>query len=179
MIEFKYKEADILNNAQILSLYRANALLQHNEEIPLDDSAATYEDDSMLINLLHKGAGVVGASLAGYGKALYDTDGITLLPAVEFVSQVVADPDSDPVIDAVDAQVIFRINMPDTFSNDLVLPIDQAIRDTLESYVLYRIMKLKGHNYESYYDDYVQGLSQIMAYVSQRTKPIRRSYTMF
>ena len=175
MIVFTYKIADFLNNAQILSLYRGNALLQHAEEIPLDDSAITYEDESILTNLLKKGVAIVGASMAGYGNALYDEDGITLLKAIEFITAVPA----APPVEAVEAQVIFRINMPDTFNHDLALPLDETIKDTLENYILYRSMDLKGHNYESYKENYTTGLSNIMAVLNQRERPIRRSYSMF
>lgn len=179
MIIFTYKVSDILNNAQIQSLYRANALLQHNEEIPLDDSAATYEDQSILTNYLKKGCGVLSASMAGYGNALYDEDGITLLPALEFVSEVIADPDADPAVVGVDAQVIFRVNMPDTWNTNLALPMDEAIKDTLENYIIYRLFQIKGHNFESFFNDYTTGMSKIMEFLNMRERPIRRSYAMF
>lgn len=172
MIEFTYKINDFLNNAQIISMYRANAILQHSSPdvpIALEDTATTYEDDAIITNYLKKGAAELAGSLSGYAQDLFDVDGITPKDAIEF---------TEDTQDA-EAQIIIRITLPITFNNSLLLPIDEAIKDALENYVLYRLYKAKGHNFESFLDDYSKSTGNILMYLNQRSKSTHRSYRMF
>lgn len=173
MIVFTYKVNDFLNNAQIISMYRANALVQHGPQIDLDDTEASYEDQSILTNYLKKGAAIIAANMSGYAKALYDTDGITALNALDFIAE---DLTVDPIIEA---QIIFRINLPDSFNNTLILPCDEAIKDALENYMLYRLFKHKGHNFESFMDDYKSSVNNILTYINHRSTVTKRSMNLF
>lgn len=167
MIVFTYTIDELINNVQIISMYRANAILQHSSQdviIPLDDTAVTSEDNAILLNYLKKGVSQIASVLSGYSTGLYDAEGILYLP-LEYIA---ADEEVVP-------QVILRIAMPNTFNNTLAIPIDQAIQDALEAYMLYRLFKSKGHNYESYFDDYKLSISNILAYINHRLTTTTRS----
>ena len=173
MIVFTYQIDEFLNNAQVISLYRANALLQHVPEIPLDDSVATtHEDEAILTNYLKLGSSLIASAMAGYTTDLLDTDLITPLEALKYITE---DLTADPV---VNAQIIFRINVPTTFNNANITLIDHSIKDALENYVLYRLNKHKGHDWESFKEDYDTAMSQVLLYLNQRTKTVTRSFRM-
>lgn len=175
MIVFTYIVNDLLNNAEIISQYRGNALLQHAEEIPLDDTASSFfEDRAILTNYLKKGAAILMASLNAYAINLIDADGIEY-EAYEWVNEVAA----DPPVEYSPEQIIIRLGMPDNWNTSLAYAMDEAIKDTLENYMLYRLGKAKGHNFESYLDDYKEGVSSIMMFANQRNTTTKRRYNLF
>ncbi len=180
MLVFTYAFDDVLNNVQVKSLYRANYHVQNGPEINLDDTVTTtFEDKAILTNFLKKGAGLIAQAISGYAHAIYDVDGITPLQAIEFTPEIAADNTETPPILYTGATVIFRVNMPPDFNNQSITSLDQNIMDYLENYVLYRLGKDKGHDFETYQDDYKTALSQILFLINQRIRPVTRHKRTF
>ena len=163
MIIFTFPIADFLQDAQIISMYRATALVQGKGELPIDDASITYEDTATIKKYLGIGSSFIASMMSGYTNDLYDTDRTTLLKAFE----------------TTDTNIIFRINVPETFNNANIPIVDESIKDYLINYVIYRINKNKGHNFESFDDDCNQAKSNILLALNQRTKTIKRKFNLY
>jgi hypothetical protein len=207
MITFTYEFSDILNNSQIIASYRSSANTQRDNKVLVDDADATFEDESILTKYLKAAAGKIAGVMSGYTTNLFDIDPLTLLPktdtdgnyivldALEFVAAVTAYPDHEPPIVAVTPKIILRINVPANFRVQSVTTLDESIKDALENYILYRLNKHKGHDWESFFDDYNQAIGDVLMYLNQRStvttinpttgvettilSTTRRSYRMF
>ena len=172
MIIYNYKIADILNNSQIISLYRSNSLLEKGSENTLDDTAVSDEDESLLKKYLRTASALIADVMAGYNKDLINSAGDTVLfegEPFEF----------DVTYDSVEHSIVFRSLMPETWPTTTLILIDDAIKDALENYVLYRVAKLKLIEGETYFSDWESALSQIKNYLTRRTEPIKRNYNLF
>ena len=169
MIIFSYKISDIIDNAQVLSLYRSNSMLEKGSENTLDDTAVSDEDESLLKKYLKSGCSLIADILSGYTKDLINSDGNKVL--------MVGEPfEFDVTHETVAHSFVFRVNMPETFSESVVQLIDDAIKDALENYVLYRVAKLKMIEAETYFSDWENSRSQIRGYINRRTKSTVRNY---
>lgn len=172
MIVYNYLIADILNNAQVLSLYRANSLLNQGNDSIVDDTAVGSEDESLLKKYLKAGSALVANVLSGYTKDLLNSEGDTvLMEGVPF--------EFDVTYSEVDHQIVFRINMPETWPADAMLLADEAIKDALENYILYRANKFKMIDYRTYQEDHETALGNLRTYIHRRTETITRSYKLF
>lgn len=169
MIVYNYKISDLLNNSQVLSLYRAGSQLEKNSEFFADDSTVSDEDESLLKKYLRSGCALIASALSGYTKDLYDVDGVTLLEAYEF----------DITYETVENSIVFRVNMPSTFRSNAMLLIDDSIKDGLENYVLYRVAKLKQIESETYFSDWETQLGNVRSYLTRRTDVVKRSTRLF
>ena len=163
MIVFTYKLADFLNNAQVISMYRATALVQGKGELHIDDASITFDDTAVLKSYLRLASSFIVSMMSGYAKDLYDTDGTTPLEAFE----------------TNETDIIFRINDPVSFKQSNIPVIDESIKDSIINYLIFRINKNKGHNFESFEDDYNRANSSILLYLNQRSKPVARKYNLF
>lgn len=169
MIQFSYTIESIVNNAQILSLIRTNSMLEKGNENTVDDFSINDEDKSLVKKYLKTGAALIAHVLSGYTKNLLDTDGVTELEAFEF----------DVTYDSVDHSFVFRVNMPDTWPTSAMVLIDDAIKDGLENYVLYRIAKHKMIEGETYYLSFDDAVKMIRSYISRRTTTVVRAKNLF
>lgn len=167
---FKYPLTEITGNAKILSQYRENSLLQKGNNVPLDDTALTEEDVKILNKYLKTGCAEIANIVSGYSDNLVDEDENELLP-FEFN---VADPDEE-----VNENVfIFRMAMPETFNKSVIQPMDEAIKDALENYLLYRTSKHKMNEVNSYNEDYESSLGLIRSYINRRTASTTRNHNL-
>ena len=169
MITFSYKISDLTNNAQILSLIRANSMLEKGSENTVDDFSISDEDEALVKKYLKTGAALIAHVLSGYARNLLDTDGVTELEAFEF----------DVTFDSVEHSFIFRVNMPETWPTSAMVLIDDAIKDGLENYVLYRISKHKMIEGETYYLSFDDAVKSIRSYISRRTTTVIRAKNLF
>lgn len=160
MIVFTYQFSEIINNAQLLSSLRANAVIPGKEEIL--DAQLTIDDEPLMKKFLKMGSAEIIGKLSGYTDNLYDVDGVTLLEPIEFA----------------DTTITMRVNVPVTFRKTVVLSLDKAIEEALENYGVYRINEFKGHSFEIFQINYEKAISKILTYISARTQTITRSYKL-
>lgn len=169
MITFSYKISDLFANAQVLSLIRTNLMLEKGNESSVDDFSINDEDAALVKKYLKTGAALIANVLSGYARNLLDTDGVTELEAFEF----------DVTYLEVPGSFVFRVNMPDTWPVSTTILIDEAIKDALENYILYRIAKQKLIEAETYFMSFEAAVSNIRSYVSRRTTTVTRSKNLF
>ena len=169
MIVFNYKISDLINNAQILSLIRTNSMLDKGTESVVDDFSINGEDEALVKKYLKTGAALIANVLSGYARNLLDVDGVTELEAFEF----------DITYDSVEHSFVFRVNMPVTWPASAMILTDDAIKDGLENYVLYRIAKHKMIEGESYYLSFDDAAKMIRSYISRRTSTVIRAKNLF
>lgn len=165
---FNYKISDILGNAETFTLHRATSNLEKGNENTVDDIALSEEDEPTLKKYLRIVASEVADIISGYTQELIDEDGVTELLPYEF----------DVTYDSVEHSIVLRVNMPDTFNTAIIKPMDEAIIDAFENYVIYRVNKLKGIEFESYKQDYENSLGKIRAYINRRILGQKRNYLL-
>lgn len=171
MIIFSYKISDFVNNAQVLSMYKASSSFNFGKEESSDDTSLKAEDVSFLTKYLKSGVMVLANIISGYTKDLTNSKREVVImdgEPVEFDVVYGNEPNS----------IVFRLNMPETFNEAILGPMDEAIKDALESYVLYRTAKLRAVEYLSYQEDYEQALGQVRNYINRRIKGVRRNYNL-
>lgn len=144
-------------------------MLEKGNESVVDDFSINDEDEALVKKYLKTGAALVAHVLSGYARNLLDVDGETELEAFEF----------DVTYDEVEHSFVFRVNMPDTWPTSAMILIDEAIKDALENYVLYRLAKHKMIEGESYYTSYDDAVKMIRSHISKRTETITRSKNLF
>ena len=184
MIIFSYTQKDIFKGAQLIASHKMKTLLAKAPEAIDDIVIDATDDEEILIDYFKEGAGEIIGKMSGYTKNLYEIDPVTLtyvldpatglpilLDAITFVPASVS-----PV---VDASVVFRLNTPTTFKETILVSLDQQIEKALKYFILYHYYKNKGHDFETFFDDYSQSISKILFYLCQRTATITRSYKMF
>lgn len=171
---FKHKLTEITGNAKILSQYRENSLLQKGNNVPLDDTALTEEDKAVLTKYLKTGCAEIANIVSGYSDNLVDENGNELLP-FEFN---VVNPDTPQDTTEENKVFIFRLAMPETFNKAVINPMDEAIEDALENYLLYRTSKHKMNEVNSYREDYETSLGLIRSYINRRTASTKRNYNI-
>jgi len=162
MVTFTYQITNILSNTQILSVYAGVS----GQDTFADDTVSKA-DESLLNKYLKTAASFVAQLLSGYNKDLVNKSGEKLLM------------EGEPFEYDTEGEIIFRINMPETFNQSVIPTLDLSIKEALEDYVLYRVSKLRHKDYESSQEDYENALSQIRNYIGRRTKPVVRDYRMF
>lgn len=169
LITFNYNLSDFLNNTQIMSQYRTQTTFNSGGEAGIDDVKLTADDESLITKFL-KGACVkIADVLSGYTKLMFASDGETELPAYEF----------NVTYDTLPGQIVFRINMPDTFLLSTMNSMEDCIKDALENYVIYRTTQLRGTEFQSYLSQWDDGVRQLRAYLSRRTQVVTRSMNHF
>lgn len=171
MIIFNYKIEDFLNNAQVLSLYRSNSLLEKGSEHIVDDTAVSDEDETLLKKYLKAGASFIAQVISGYTKDLINSAGDTVPMEGEPFK-------FDVTYETVEHSIVFRLNMPETFNLSVLSTMDEAIKDTLENYVLWRVNEIKGTESASWKDSYETALGQVRNYINRRTQGTRRNYNL-
>ncbi len=170
MIIFNYTINEILDQSKIISLYRANTSLNAGIENALEELGIHEKDNDLLEKYLKTGCGLIADALSGYARNLLDEDGTTELEAFEF----------DATYEDVTNSIVYRVNMPDAWPTSAMHLIDDAIKDSLENYVIYRINKQKGIDASSNFDDWETALGKIRSLLCRRTEPVlRRANTMF
>jgi len=171
MIIFNYKISDFVNNAQILSLYRVNTLLDRGSENIVDDTAISDEDESISQKYLKAGCAIIAQAISGYTKDLLQSDGsIILMEGEPF--------EFDATYNTIQHSIVFRVNMPLNFNEAIIQSMDEAIKDALENYTIYRLAKIKGIDYMSYQEDWENSLGQIRTYINRRTTGTKRNYNL-
>ena len=167
ILTMSYAISDILNNSKVFSVFRADVLhSQGKAENVVDDTVLSDEDESICKKYLKIGATEVANVISGYAKNLLDTDGVTELEPFEF----------DVTYNAIPNSIVFRANLPETFQTAILALMDESFKDALENYILYRVNKLKGIEFQSYQADYETALSNIRKYVHRRTQSTIRNY---
>jgi len=161
MIILTYQITDIINNAQILSALRANAVLPGKEEIL--DAQLTNDDEALMIKYLKQGSAEIIGKLSGYTDNLYDVD-LTLKEPLEItVSTITIRLNADAI---------------QSFRTTVVPSLDKSIEDALESYSIYRINEFKGHSFETFLNNYDKACSKMLSYINARTQPVTRRYNL-
>jgi hypothetical protein len=171
MIIFNYKISDFIDNAQVLSLYRVNTLLESKSENVVDDTAVSDEDESLSSKYLKAACVQIAQIISGYTKDLLQPDGTTILmegSPFEF----------DVTYETVEHSIVFRINMSLNFNKAIITAMDEAIKDALESFVLYRTARTKGIEFISYQEDWENSIGQVRNYINRRTTGTRRNYNL-
>ena len=175
---FKQNMKEITDNAQVLSQYRANSMLQKGNDVPLDDTPLTLDDVGVLRKYLKSGCREIQKVFSGYQVSIVDAEGNTLLP-FEFD---VPDPDitigEGETANPDNNVLLFRLSMPATFNSSVIGQMDDAIRDALESYLLYRTAKHKMNEIQSYQADFEDAKGMLRTYVNMRTQSVRRNYNI-
>lgn len=171
MIIFNYKISDFINSTEILSVYRANSLVDQSNAPEPNDSAISKDDEALIKKYLSIGASTIAQALSGYNKDLLDSLGNTLV--------MVGEPyEFNVVFEEVVGSIVYRINVPENFNLSVLEAFDNAIKDCLENYVLYRVCKNKAIEFKSYQEDYENALGQIRMYVNRRNGTIKRRYNL-
>ena len=175
---FKQNIKEITDNVQVLSQYRGNSLQQKGNNVPLDDTPVTLDDIKILKKYLKTGCMEINKVLSGYQSSIVNDEGTELLP-FEFD---VADPDIEiphgETANPDNNVIIFRCSMPETFNTAVITTMDEAIRDALENYLLYRTSKHKMNEMQSYQQDFDEAKGLLRTYVNARTKSTRRTYNI-
>ena len=156
MLQFTYQIADFVNNAKMLSLYRASSAFNNAS---VDDIALNKEDESIIKKYLISACFEVANAMAGYTTDLYD-DADVLQPPYEMD----------------DLEIAFRVNMPTYFNTSYIEPINHAIGEILENYVLQRVYKNRSVEFASFHQDYEFALGNLKFYLSRRTQSIQRNF---
>ena len=169
MIIFNYQISDFINNVQILSQLRSNSRLAKGDENELDDTSITDDEEALVKKYLRAGCAEIADILSGYTNDLLDTDEVTELEAFEF----------DVTYLTVENSIVFRVNMPTTFRTSAMKLIDEAIKDALENYLLYRVARHKTIEEKTYTEDCEKAKDQIRSYLTRRTGTIKRVYKLF
>lgn len=173
MLTFTYKVAELISNAQAISMYRASSSHSQGNPGASNESTLTLEDESIMLKYLKLAANEVANAMGGYTKDLLDDDGVTALEAFEFTQTTpVAPTEAEDVL-------IFRVNMPTTFNTAYTNQILSAIADAIENFILMRIAKYRSLEMASYKDDFDNAISLIKEYLTKRTATITRSMNMF
>jgi hypothetical protein len=169
MIIFSYKISDFIANTQILSIYRASSAYNAGNEGVVYDTAISPEDESFMTKYLKAGASLVSQVISGYTKDLINKEGDTVL--------MVGQPfEFDVIYEMIEHSIVFRVNMPETFNQSVMPALDEAIKDALENYTLYRTAKLRAVEFASYQEDWETALGQVRTFIHRRTEGTRRSY---
>lgn len=167
ILTMSYAIADLINNSKVFSVFRADILQSQGKvENVVDDTVLSDEDESICKKFLKVGASEIQNIISGYSKNLLDTDGVTELSPFEF----------DVTFDTVPNSIVFRSNVPETFDTSVMIPMDESFKDAMENYILYRVNKIKGNEFESYKSDYEFALDNIRKYIHRRTKSVIRNY---
>lgn len=164
LIEYSYAIMDLLDSSQLMSMYKANTILD-SSETAADDTVISDEDQGMLGSFLETGAINVSWILQGYSQGIVDVAD-NELEAFEWDT-----PEEH--------KIIFRTAMPDNFLKSSIKMIDNKIRIALENFMLCQMAKLRGIDYVSYQENYDHACSQIPVYLSQRNKPIERKFNFY
>lgn len=166
MIIFNYHIHDLLNNAQLFSLYKSNALLNQGNDSVVDDTVISDEDQSLSMCYLEEASTLVADCLSGYTEDLLDIDGETVPESYVF----------NTTYNSIADSIIFRVNMPTYFDEKVLKPLDYQIKSAMINFVLYRTAKLKGIEFQAYQSDYTENISKLLEYLQRRTKTVTRSY---
>lgn len=178
ILVFKQKIKEVTDNTQVLSQYRGNSVLQKGNDVQLDDTPLSLDDIKILRKYLKTACAEINKVLSGYQSSIEDADGNALVP-FEFD---VADPDivldEGETADPDENIIIIRAGLPATFNTSVITHMDDAIRDALESYLLYRTSKHKMNETQSYYDDFTGAIGNLRTYINMRTASVRRNYNI-
>lgn len=170
LLVFNYPIADFITNAQVLSMYRANTTFDNGGEPLVTDTILSNSDTQILTRYLKAGSVLVADVMSGYAHDIVDSQGvITALNPYQF----------DATLGELTHQLIYRLNMPDAFLTSATSGIDEAIRDGLENYLLFRTAKHRATEFQSYEMDWEKCLSNIRGYLNRRTESVRRDYNLF
>lgn len=170
MITFNYLINDFIDNAQLQSMYRAGTMYNSGQEGVLLDPSISAEDDGLLKKYLKVGVTLIAQVISGYTKDLRNSKG-------DILSMVGEPMEFDITYETVENSIVFRVNMPETFNLAVIKALDEAIKDTMENYILYRTGRSKGTEFESFQQDWETALGRVRAYINRRTETIRRSYS--
>ena len=169
LVVFNFPVSDFIGNAKVLSMYRAKTISKNGGDANTLDTVLDSSDESFLKKYLKVGCSKIADVMSGYSKNILDQDGVMLLDPYEF----------DSSLEGQSGQIIFRINVPDSFVDTSVDSIDEAIRDGLENYMMYRTAKLRAVEFQSYQMDWETSLNDIRGYLSRRSETTKRSMNMF
>jgi len=169
LIVLNYPIADFIYNAQVLSMYRASGTLSSGGEAIVMDTILNTSDEQILTRYLKAGAVIIADIMSGYTKNILDQDGVMLLDPYEFGG----------TLGLLTNQLIYRLNMPDTVIDSAIDALDEAIRDGLENYIIYRTAKHRSIENQSYLQDWNECLDNIRKYLNRRSEGTHRNYNIY
>lgn len=169
LVVFNYTLSDFTTNAQILSQYRTQTTFNNGGDAITDNVKLTSDDETLIKKFLKGACLKIADVLSGYTRYITDTDGVMEIPPFEY----------DVTFNALPGQVVFRINMPDTFITSSIEGMEDAIKNAIENYILSRTSEVRGMDNRSYEDMYEKSLSSVRSYLSRRYSAIRRNYNAF
>jgi hypothetical protein len=169
LIIFNFNVSDFISNPQIIAAYRTQTIFNSGGDPVTDNTKITSEDESVIRKYLKLACTKVADAFSGYTENITDTEGTMEIPAYEF----------DVTYKEFDNQIVYRINMPDTFITGSIEGMDESIRDFLENYIIFRINKIRGVEYESYKYDSESAIGDLRCYLGRRTAPVCRDMRMF
>lgn len=169
LVVFNFNLEDFKNDVKILSAYRNQTTFNSGGDEVTDNGKLTAEDEPLISKYLKEACNQIAHALSGYTRNIFDTDGVMQIPAYEF----------DTTYDGLPNQVVFRINMPDTFIESNIDPMDGAIRDAIENFIIYRTAQLRGTEWQSYYQNWDNALNKVRSYLHLRYEPTKRRMNLF
>lgn len=193
LITLNYTIADFINNAKVLSVYRASSA--YNEGKSSDDTNLTNNDESFLEKYLKLACAEMVGIFSGYAYEIYAADGVTALEPYEY--------DISVGTPAVAHQIVFRLVMQDAltvednsliaqnvrlrnlypvpppFNKTALFLLDVMVKDALENFILFRTAKYRGIEFQSYQQDYKEALANVRSCLHKRTAPVVRNLNAF
>lgn len=170
MIIFSYKISDLIAEIKTLSEY-GTSVIPVDRVDALENAIVDDRDDVIVKSFLKYGASNVAHIISGYTKDLINSDGDTVLmegTPFEF----------DVTYDSVENCIVFRVNMPETWDENIMNILDESIKNSLVSFGLYQLYKKKKIDFTTELDDYNTSLTEIRKYIHARKVGTRRNYNM-
>ena len=170
MIIFSYKISDLITEIKTLSEYGTSNIPLDRVDA-LENAIAIDRDDVILKSFLKYGAGSVAHIIGGYTKDLINSEGVTVfMEGLPF--------EFDVTYETVANSIVFRVNMPETWDENIMTMLDESIKNSLVSFSLYQLYRKKKIDFATELDDYNTSLSEIRKYIHARTVGTRRNYNM-
>lgn len=169
LIVFNQNIPDFINNPQILSEYRTQTIFNNGGDGTTDNFKLEADDEAMIKKYMKAACAKIAVALSGYTKGIYDTDGVMEIPPYLFDTTYLGVPN----------QILYRINMPDSFIVTNIAAMDEAMKDAIENYILYRTAKLRGTEFQSYQSDWENALNDLRGYLHHRYETTKRNMNLF
>ena len=173
MITFYYEIPKLIDRAQVKSLLFVKEIENKDTGLPALEENAISDDDEQLIRktFLKDVANEIYGMLSPYSRTLADLD--TPLKGFEFEATYTPD-EGDPVLDCI----IFRVIMPTYFDDEMVSPLENAIKNTIINYVVMEFLYHNNLDGSTFMKLYEKNKGEILKYINRRTK-LKRSYKWY
>lgn len=170
MITISFKIAELLTEIKSLSEY-GSSMIPLDQAGALENSIIIDRDDEYLKSYLKSGCSNISQVLSGYTKDLINSAG-------EDVLMVGTPFEFDVTYATVANSIVFRLNMPETWSTDLAVLLGESMKNAMTNFTMYMYFRRKKMPFAVEYEEYQNSLSEIRTYIHQRTKAVKRNYNI-